>query len=514
MKGSWLHRFALLTALATLGLVCLGGLVTSHGAGMSVPDWPNTYGYNLFLFPVSKWLGGIFYEHTHRLAAALVGLLTMVLAFWLWARETRGRARWAGLGAMSAALVLMGIRQMPVYLALAGLAPVMVGVSIWRIARLRNSDPSHGFGEPWSLPDPLSGRTSPFPSPRPSPLGRGRNIGRASISRSVRADRAADFRVSLSPRERAGVRGNRAHVGSAGSGVLGLDSALRWWGVMAFALVILQGVLGGLRVVLFKDQIGIFHAALAQLFFVLTCLIALLTRRSSLRTSDFGFPSDLGSRISDLRPSTTSHRLSFALWATTALIFAQLVLGATMRHQHAGLAIPDFPLAYGKVWPAMDADSVARYNAQRFEIAGENAITAFQIGLQMAHRIGAGLILAAVAGCAWGARRLLGPKSPLSRWTAVWLGLILVQALLGAATIWSDKAADIATAHVMVGSLALALGAMLSIETTSRSLCNGRLFGVGARTFLSSAARSQGPNELPLPAETATAPAGLCPNGI
>ena len=57
MKGSWLHRFALLTALATLGLVCLGGLVTSHGAGMSVPDWPNTYGYNLFLFPVSKWLG-------------------------------------------------------------------------------------------------------------------------------------------------------------------------------------------------------------------------------------------------------------------------------------------------------------------------------------------------------------------------------------------------------------------------------------------------------------------------
>jgi hypothetical protein len=92
--------------------------------------------------------------------------------------------------------------------------------------------------------------------------------------------------------------------------------------------------------------------------------------------------------------------------------------------------------------------------------------------------------------------------------------LILVQALLGAATIWSDKAADIATAHVMVGSLALALGAMLSIETTSRSLCNGRLFGVGARTFLSSAARSQGPNELPLPAETATAPAGLCPNGI
>jgi len=48
-------------------VIGLGGLVTSHEAGMSVPDWPNTYGYNLFLFPISKWVGGVFYEHTHRL---------------------------------------------------------------------------------------------------------------------------------------------------------------------------------------------------------------------------------------------------------------------------------------------------------------------------------------------------------------------------------------------------------------------------------------------------------------
>ena len=65
-----LHRFAVLTAVATLGLVGIGGLVTSHGAGMAVPDWPNTYGYNMFFFPISQWVGGIFYEHTHRLAAS------------------------------------------------------------------------------------------------------------------------------------------------------------------------------------------------------------------------------------------------------------------------------------------------------------------------------------------------------------------------------------------------------------------------------------------------------------
>src|SRR5438552_15223851 len=85
----WLARFALLTALATLVLICFGGLVTSHEAGMAVPDWPNTFGYNLFVFPISKWVGGIFYEHTHRLVAAGVGFLTPGLAVWLSLKGTR-----------------------------------------------------------------------------------------------------------------------------------------------------------------------------------------------------------------------------------------------------------------------------------------------------------------------------------------------------------------------------------------------------------------------------------------
>src|SRR5271155_2291149 len=81
----------------TFVLVWMGGLVTSNGAGLSVPDWPNTYGYNMFFFPPSKWIGGIFYEHTHRLVASGVGFLTTILALWLFGRKARRFIRWAGV---------------------------------------------------------------------------------------------------------------------------------------------------------------------------------------------------------------------------------------------------------------------------------------------------------------------------------------------------------------------------------------------------------------------------------
>src|SRR5476651_789589 len=98
-SNPWLFRFAVLTAFVTFLLIGLGGLVTSHGAGMSVPDWPNTYGYNMFAFPISKWVGGIFYEHTHRLLASAVGLLTTVLAVWLWRKDSRKWMHWLGVAA-------------------------------------------------------------------------------------------------------------------------------------------------------------------------------------------------------------------------------------------------------------------------------------------------------------------------------------------------------------------------------------------------------------------------------
>ena len=81
-----LHRFAKFVAACTVLLVLAGSLVTSTGSGLSVPDWPTTYGWNMFTFPPSKWVGGILYEHGHRLIASTVGFLTIILAAWLWLR--------------------------------------------------------------------------------------------------------------------------------------------------------------------------------------------------------------------------------------------------------------------------------------------------------------------------------------------------------------------------------------------------------------------------------------------
>lgn len=367
-RRSGLHRFAVFTAVATFGLIGIGGLVTSHGAGMAVPDWPNTYGYNMFLFPVSQWVGGIFYEHTHRLVASGVGLLTVVLALWLYGRSARPVMRWGGL-----LLLLLGV------------GAAVAASRRWADGAVVGLSGLVSFGASWIWP---------------------------------RCEPSAKW--------------------------------LRWCGIAALVAVILQGVLGGLRVVLLKDAIGIFHATLAQLFFVLICAIALFTSR---------WWQTLPAR----KPSAIDYRLSTLFLLTTTMILGQLALGAAMRHQHAGLAIPDFPLAYGRLWPAMDATSVAHYNARRMEITAANSITAFQIGLQMTHRLLALAILGAVAFAAWSARRTLGAGSLLSRLALGWLGLILTQGLLGAATIWSNKAADVATAHVLIGALSLGLGAMISL---------------------------------------------------
>src|SRR5437899_5076978 len=109
----WLNRFAWITCVATLFLICSGGMVTSKGVGLAVPDWPTTFGYNMFLFPASKWVGGILFEHTHRLIASAVGFLTIILAIWLWRSEPRTWVRNLGVIALGAVLlqgVLGGLR--------------------------------------------------------------------------------------------------------------------------------------------------------------------------------------------------------------------------------------------------------------------------------------------------------------------------------------------------------------------------------------------------------------------
>jgi len=103
-----LHRFAKFVAGCTVLLVLAGSLVTSTDSGLSVPDWPTTYGWNMFTFPPSKWVGGILYEHGHRLIASTVGFLTIVLAVWLGVSDSRRWMKWLGAGALGA-VVAQGV---------------------------------------------------------------------------------------------------------------------------------------------------------------------------------------------------------------------------------------------------------------------------------------------------------------------------------------------------------------------------------------------------------------------
>ena len=101
----WLRRFTKLVAVATLFLIFAGAMVTSTDSGLAVPDWPNTYGEFMFSFPYSKWVGGIFYEHGHRLIASTVGFLCIIQALWLHFREPKKFVRRLGWLSLAAVIV-------------------------------------------------------------------------------------------------------------------------------------------------------------------------------------------------------------------------------------------------------------------------------------------------------------------------------------------------------------------------------------------------------------------------
>jgi cytochrome c oxidase assembly protein subunit 15 len=300
----WVHRIAWIVATATFLLIVVGGLVTSKGVGMSVPDWPTTYGYNMFLFPYSKWVGGIFWEHSHRLLASGVGLLTLILAGATFLKDRR--------------------------------------------------------------------------------------------------------------------------------------SWVRWLAVIAVLAVTIQGVLGGLRVTLYKDQIGIFHTALAQSFFGLLLIIIAITGKGFLRGAWFA--------------NRAAASMRWLVLAGLVITYFQIGVAATIRHQHAPLAIRDFPTAYGRLIPKTSPEALAEINTAR-QADKMAPVTAGQINLQLAHRAGAVVLLVIVIVTAI----LSVSQTPLGHWlrawSLLWVGAILLQILLGAVTIWSNKAADAATAHMAMGAL-------------------------------------------------------------
>ena len=103
VRNRALHGFAVFTACCTFLLIIAGALVTGNDAGLAVPDWPLSYGS---LTP--PMIGGIFYEHGHRMVASFVGFLTVILAFWLWKRDDRAFVRRLGWIAL-AVVVTQGI---------------------------------------------------------------------------------------------------------------------------------------------------------------------------------------------------------------------------------------------------------------------------------------------------------------------------------------------------------------------------------------------------------------------
>jgi cytochrome c oxidase assembly protein subunit 15 len=307
-----LHLWALLTAAAALLLLVSGGVVTSKGVGMAVPDWPTTFGMNMFLFPVSQWIGGIFYEHSHRLIASGVGLMTLLLTALAFVVEPR-----------------RGVKTLAVCLAVA---------------------------------------------------------------------------------------------------------------------VVVQGLFGGLRVVLNKDDIGIAHAMLAQSFFSALCVFCVITGRSFVE-----------GRWVDFEPDSGPARVAIVM---TALIFVQLGLGATMRHEHIGLAVPDFPLAYGQILPDTSPAAIEAINARR-AIEGNVPIRASFVWVHLVHRAMAVVVVGAVFFLFWRTRRC---AAGVRRMAALGGVLIVLQFVLGAATVLSGKAEEIATAHMALGALLLAWAVLLAFR--------------------------------------------------
>jgi len=290
-----LHRFAAFVAACTVVLVLAGSFVTSTGSGLSVPDWPTSYGWNMFTFPPSKWVGGIFYEHGHRLIASTVGFLTIVLAAWLWRAESR---RW-----------------------------------------------------------------------------------------------------------------------------------MKWLGLTALGAVILQGLLGGLTVLFFLPApVSTAHAGLAEIFFCLTIAIALFTSPSWERGDD---------RVDDFvmrRVATT----------TTVLIYVQILVGATMRHTGAGLAIPDFPLMFGGVIPDHWTSAIA---------------------IHFAHRVGALIVTLAIfatSAYVWYHHRT---RTGLARSATLLAVLVIMQVTLGALTVLSRLHEVINSFHVVCGASVLATSLVLTLRS-------------------------------------------------
>jgi len=212
----------------------------------------------------------------------------------------------------------------------------------------------------------------------------------------------------------------------------------------ALGLVILQGVVGGLTVLLrLPVWTSALHACLAQGFFLVIVFLAL------------AHSSSWNEHVPDVEPRSQLPRLALT---TTVAIYAQLVLGAVMRHMNAALAIPDFPTVFGGVFPHVWTPEIA---------------------IHFAHRVGGLIVTLLVVATALSARRApRGLRIPALSMVLI----VIVQVILGASIIWTGRQVAVATLHVVVGAVLLAFSMVLTV--TSRRGLRDR--GETAATFFAS----------------------------
>jgi cytochrome c oxidase assembly protein subunit 15 len=212
---------------------------------------------------------------------------------------------------------------------------------------------------------------------------------------------------------------------------------LRWFGVAALGAVIAQGLLGGITVLFFlPPAVSTAHAALAEIFFCMTVAIALFTSPGWIH----GFEPD-DERV---RPETIGLPLRRLATLTTALIFVQILIGATMRHTGAGLAIPDFPLMFGGIVPD-------HWDAK--------------IAVHFAHRLGALIVAIAVLSTAIYIWRRHINRVELANPALKLVLLTILQVILGALTIITARNPWVNSVHVVCGALVLTTSLVITLRS-------------------------------------------------
>jgi cytochrome c oxidase assembly protein subunit 15 len=301
----WLHRFTKLVVAATFLLVIAGGLVTSTGSGLSVPDWPTTYGWNMFTFPFERWVGGILYEHGHRLIASTVGLLTIAMVVWYWRKEPR---RWVK-------------------------------------------------------------------------------------------------RLTLA----------------------------------ALGAVVAQGVLGGITVLTrLPTAVSSAHAGLAEIFFAMTVSLGVFTSAGWATA----YPSPAARKDGLAADARMRHLSVLAI----AAVYLQIVLGAVMRHSGAGLAIPDFPLMFGRLLPPLDL------------------LANPAVAIHFAHRVGAVVAAMCLVATAWRTVVRYRHRPELIRPAILLVALLVAQITLGGLTVLTARNVTVNTAHLATGALIFATSVVLALR--------------------------------------------------